>query len=77
MSPSEAISYVAALLNVKGVAVWVSEEVHAQVTSRLLRERLGTLKVRLGGSECCIFVFGSKNFLKQANINCSLEFRGR
>jgi len=40
LSPSEAISYVATLPNVKGVAVGVSKEKHARETFRLLREKL-------------------------------------
>jgi len=41
LSPSEAISYVAALPNIKGVAVGVSKERHARETFRLLEEKLG------------------------------------
>jgi len=40
LSPSDAISYVAALPNVKGVAVGVSKEKHARETFRLLKEKL-------------------------------------
>jgi hypothetical protein len=39
LSPSEAVSYVAALPNVKGVAVGVSKEKHACETFRLLKEK--------------------------------------
>lgn len=43
LSPSEAISYVATLPNVKGVAVGVSKEKHARETFRLLREKLNNV----------------------------------
>jgi len=41
LNPSEAIDYVAALPNVKGVAVGVSKENHAYETFRLLKRKLG------------------------------------
>jgi hypothetical protein len=41
LQPEEAIEYVAALPNIKGVTVGVSKERHALETFRLLKERLG------------------------------------
>jgi len=43
LSPSDAISYVATLPNVKGVAVGVSKEKHARETFRLLKEKLNNV----------------------------------
>jgi len=40
LSPSEAIDYIAALPNMKGVAVGVSKEKHARETFKLLKEKL-------------------------------------
>jgi hypothetical protein len=40
LKPSEAISYLASLPNIKGVAVGVSKEIHAQETFRLLKNIL-------------------------------------
>jgi hypothetical protein len=40
LSPTDAISYVATLPNVKGVAVGVSKEEHARETFKLLKEKL-------------------------------------
>jgi hypothetical protein len=40
LSPSDAIDYIATLLNMKGVAVGVSKESHAHETFRLLKEKL-------------------------------------
>jgi hypothetical protein len=39
--PSEAIEYIAALPNIRGVSVGVSKEKHAVETFRLLKEKLG------------------------------------
>jgi hypothetical protein len=41
LNPSEAIDYIAALPNLKGVAVGVSREEHARNTFGLLKEKLG------------------------------------
>lgn len=41
LNPSEAIDYIAALPNLKGVAVGVSKEEHARNTFGLLKEKLG------------------------------------
>lgn len=41
LSPTDAIEYIAALPNIKGVAVGVSKEKHARETFRLLREGMG------------------------------------
>jgi len=43
LNPSEAISYVATLPGVKGVAVGVSKEKHARETFRLLKEKLNNV----------------------------------
>jgi len=40
LKPLEAINYIAALPNIKGVAVGVSKENHARQTFRLLKEKL-------------------------------------
>ena len=40
LKPAEAIDYISALPNVKGVAVGVSKDKHAQETFRLLKEKL-------------------------------------
>lgn len=41
LSPSDAIEYIVALPNIRGVAVGVSKETHARETFRLLKEKLG------------------------------------
>jgi len=41
LAPSEAIDYIATLPNIKGIAVGVSKEKHANETFKLLKEKLG------------------------------------
>jgi hypothetical protein len=40
LKPAEAIDYIASLRNVKGVAIGVSKERHAQETFKLIKEKL-------------------------------------
>jgi hypothetical protein len=43
LTPSEAIDYVAALPNVKGVAIGISKESHARETFRLFKQKLNVV----------------------------------